>query len=89
MFLFLDLSTYAGSKATLLTRRWDAVLGDNTSTSFTDTGTLLGRQKVVPVTSWDATSKQIEAWTVFCKVFLRGIIRPPSHSRTQRPRQKY
>ena len=31
---------------------------------------MLGRQKVVPITSCDSALKKIEAWTVFCTVFL-------------------
>ena len=46
------------------------VLRNNTFTSFADTGTLLDRKKVVPVTSWDVTSKQIKEWAVLCAVLL-------------------
>ena len=33
----------------------------------------MGKQKIYPVTSWDAAAKQIEAWTVFCAIFLGDL----------------
>ena len=51
VFLLSDLSPFSGSEAAFLTRRWDVVLGENTFTSFSDTGTILEIQKVVPITS--------------------------------------
>ena len=45
VFLFPGLSPSIGSKAFLLTRRLDAVLGDNTFTAFADTGSILGQKK--------------------------------------------
>ena len=68
--MFLDLSSSTGSKATLLTRIWDAVLGNNRITLFANTMSLLGRQKVFPFTIWEAASKKLEAWTVLCAVLL-------------------
>ena len=41
VFLFLDLSPLACSEAALLARRWDAVFGGGTLTSFADTRLLL------------------------------------------------
>ena len=70
VLLFPELSPSTGSKASLLIRRWDTVLGYNTSTSFADTGTLLGKNKVVPIRIFDAAWNQIEACTVLCTVFL-------------------
>ena len=49
VFLCLDFYPVAGSEAELLMRRWDAVLGRGTLTSFSNTSLLLGRQKTAPV----------------------------------------
>ena len=70
IFLFIDHPPSVGSEASLLNHLWDAVLGDNTFTYFSDTGTILGRKKVAPVAIWDAASKHIKDWTVFCTVLL-------------------
>ena len=70
IFLFLDLSPSEGSEAALLTRKWEAILGCGTLTSFADTILLMGMQKVTPIAGWDEASSQLEAWDVFCAVFL-------------------
>ena len=49
---------------------WDAVLVGRKMASFDDTRTLMRIKKVVPITSWDAASKHMESWEVFCAVFL-------------------
>ena len=54
------------------------VSGDNNSTSFSDTGTLLDRKKVVPITSLDAASKQIKARAVLCTLSLGDSTVNPS-----------
>ena len=41
IFLCPDLSPLAGSEAALLTRKWGAILGGGTLTSFTDTSLLM------------------------------------------------
>ena len=30
----------------------------------------MGKQKVTPISGWDKAAYQIEAWSVFCRVFL-------------------
>ena len=70
IFLFPDLSPSAGSEAALLTRKWDVILGGGTLTSFVDTILLMGEQKVAPIAEWDEAESQIEAWAVFCTLFL-------------------
>ena len=70
IFLFPDLSPLAGLEAALLTWEWDAILGVGTLTSFTDTSLLMGNKKVAPIAGWDEALSQLEAWAVFCKVFL-------------------
>ena len=57
-------------EAALLTRKWDAILGDGTLTSFADTSLLMGTQNVAPITGWDKAASQLEAFAVFCTVFL-------------------
>ena len=54
IFLFPDLSPYAGSEAALLNHCWDAVLRDNTLTSFSDTRNLPGMQNVILITRRNA-----------------------------------
>ena len=66
----LDLSPSAGSEAALLTRKWDVILGGGTLTYFVDMCMLMGKQKVAPIAGWDEVSSQLEAWAVFCTVFL-------------------
>ena len=72
IFLFPYLSPSEGLEADLLMWKLDAILGGGTLTSFTDTSLPMGMQKVAPITGWDETPFQLEAWAVFCTVFLRG-----------------
>ena len=46
------------------------VLWYNTFTLLSDTGALLARQKVVPVTSWDSAYKQLEVCKLLCAVLI-------------------
>ena len=71
IFLFPDFSPSAGSELVLLTRKWDAILGGGTLTSFADTIMLMEKQKVVPIAGWDKALPQLKAWAVICTVFLR------------------
>ena len=52
IFLFPDLSPSEGLEAALLTRKWDAILGGGTLTSFIDTSLLRGKQKIAPILGW-------------------------------------
>ena len=52
ILLFPDLSPLAGSEATLLTQKWDAILGGGTLNSFADTSLLMGKQKVATIVGW-------------------------------------
>ena len=47
------------------------------STSFANISLLLAKQRVEPVTSWQAAEKQLEAWGVFCHIFLGNAVVPP------------
>ena len=53
-----------------LTQKWVAILGVSTSTSFAITSLLMVKQKVLPIAGWDEAATQLEAWAVFCTVFL-------------------
>ena len=67
-------------EAALLTRKWDAILQGGTLTSFADTSLLIGKQKVAPITGWDEAVSQLEAWDVFCTVFLGdGGVHPATY----------
>ena len=70
IFLFPDLSPSAGSDTALLTRKWDAILGVGTLTSFENTSLMMRNQKVAPIAGWDKAASQLEAWAMFCTVFL-------------------
>ena len=70
VLLFPDLSPSEGSEAALLTKKWYAILGGSTLTSFADTSLLMGKQKAAPIAGWDEASHQLEAWAVLCTVFL-------------------
>ena len=70
IFLLPNLFPSAGLEVALLTRKWDAILGGGTLTSFANTSLLMGKKKVAPITVWDEASSQLEAWTVFCTVLL-------------------
>ena len=66
IFIFLDLTPAAVSKAALLTRRWDDILGGGALMSFVDTSLLMEKQKVTPIMGWEAAAKQLETWGVVC-----------------------
>ena len=70
ILLFPDLSPSTGSEADLLTQKWDAILGCGTLTSFVDTSLLMGKQKVAPISDWDEAESHLEAWAMFCTLFL-------------------
>ena len=77
IFLFPDLSPLAGLEAALLKSKWEAILGDRNLTSFAETSLMMGNQKVVPITGWDKGASQLEAWAVFCTVFLGDETKHP------------
>ena len=70
VFIFPNLSLLALSEAAMLARRWDSIVEGVAPTSFEDTSLLLAKQLVDRVTSWEASEKQLEAWGVFCHVFM-------------------
>ena len=39
-------------------------------TSFADTSLLMGKQKVAPTAGWDEVESQLEAWAMFCTLFM-------------------
>ena len=61
ILLFPDLSPSAGLEAALLTRKWDAILGGGTLSSFAETRMIMGKQKVAPIAGWDEAASQLEA----------------------------
>ena len=72
-FIFIYLKPSSGSKAMLIARCWDALLRGDNLASFSNTGTLIGRQKVVTVSRWNANLNQMKHWTILCAFFLGGI----------------
>ena len=69
-FTFPDLSPLAGLDAALLTQKWYAILGGSTLTSFAYMSLLMGKQKVSSIAGWKKASSQLEAWAIFCTLFL-------------------
>ena len=49
IFFFPNLSALTELEVALLNRKWDAILGDGTLTSFADTSLLMANQKVTPI----------------------------------------
>ena len=70
ILLFTDLSPLTGLETALLTRKWHAILGGGTLTSFADTSLLMWKQKVAPISVWDKAEVHLEAWAVVCTLFL-------------------
>ena len=70
ILLFPDLSPLAGSEKALLTRNCDAIFGVGTLTYFAYTSLLMGKQKAALIAGWYEAASQLEAWAVFCTVFL-------------------
>ena len=59
-----------GFEEALLTTIWAVEIRNNTLTLFADTRALICHQKFIPMTRWDAVSKQLEVFTLFWAVFL-------------------
>ena len=70
IYIFTGLSPLAGLGVALLTQEWYEILGGGTQTSFAETNLLMGNQKVAPIVGWYEAVSQLEAWPVFCTVFL-------------------
>ena len=51
-------------------QKWDMILGGGTVTSFAETSLLMGKHKFAPITGWYEAVSQLEAWEIFCTVFL-------------------
>ena len=49
IFVFLDLSLAAGTKAALVAWRWETVLDSNTLTSYAKTSALMTKQRISPI----------------------------------------
>ena len=69
-FLFPDLSLSAGSQVALAARQWDMALDSSTLTTYSDTASLLQRQKVAPIIGWETTVNMLEQWAVLLTVIL-------------------
>ena len=57
-------------EAVFLTRKWETILGVGTLTYLEYIIFLMGDQKVAPMAGWDEVESQLEAWAVFCTLFL-------------------
>ena len=70
IFLFPDLSPIVRVKSGLPHAEVGRNLGVSTLTYVTETSILTGKEKVASIVIWDKASSQLEAWAVFCTVFL-------------------
>ena len=70
IFQFTNLSLSAGSKASMVTRRWDTALDANTMTSYADAAALMKQQRIPPIVCWEAAAKILEQWLVIVTVLL-------------------
>ena len=57
---FLDLSLSAGSKASIVTIRWDTVLDSNMMTSYANVAALMKQQRILPIVGWEAAANILE-----------------------------
>ena len=48
----------------------NAIFGDRNLTSFAEMILLMGKKKVAPIASWEEVVSQLEAWAMFCTLFL-------------------
>ena len=70
IFMFPDLSLSAGSKASMVTQRWDTALDANTLTSYVDAAALMKQQRIPPIVGWEAAAKILEQCLVVVTVLL-------------------
>ena len=77
-FHFPDLSLSVGSKASMVTRRWDMALDDNTMTSYTNASALMKQQRISPIIGWEAAENMLEHWIVVVEALLGPQERHPS-----------
>ena len=77
IFQFLYLSLSAGSKASVVNRRWDTSLDANTMTSYANADALMKQQCIAPIVRWEAAAKIIEQWLVVVTVLLGPQDRHP------------
>ena len=78
IFQFPDISLSAGSKASMMTRRWDTALDANTLTSYTDAVALTKQHRILPIVGWEVAAKMLEQWLVVVTVLLRPQERHPA-----------
>ena len=78
IFQFPDLSLSAGSKASMVTRRWDTALDANTMTSYADAAALIKQQCIPPIVGWEAAAKILEQWLIVVTVLLGTQERHPA-----------
>ena len=70
IFMFPDLSSSAGSEASMVTRIWDTALDANTLTSYASAAALMKQQRIPPIVGWEAAAKMLEQWLVVVTVLL-------------------
>ena len=78
IFIFPDLSLLFVLDRALLTIKWDSILRGGRLNSFADTSMMIGKQKISPTADWDEATSQLEAWSIFCTVFLGNKVKHPA-----------
>ena len=70
IFQFPDLSLSAGSKSSMINRRWDSALVANKMNYFADAAALMKQQRIPHIVGWEAAAKMLEQWLVVVAVLL-------------------
>ena len=78
IFQFPDLSISAGSKAFMVTRRWDTALNANNLTSYVDAAALMKQQRIPPIIGCEAAAKMLEQWLIMVTFLLGPRERHPA-----------
>ena len=78
IFQFPGLSLSSGSKAAMVTRRWDTNLDANTMTSYANAAALMKQQRIPPIVGWEVAANMLEKWLVVKTVLLGPQDRHPA-----------
>ena len=60
IFPLLDISLFTSSEAALVERWWDTALISSTLNTYSDTSSLLKRQKVASIIGWEAAINMLD-----------------------------
>ena len=72
IFQFPYLYLSAGSKASMVTQRWDIALDANTITSYMVAAVLMKKEYIPPIVGWEAAAKMLK----LCLVIVTFLLGP-------------